>query len=144
MDHDPALAPQLASLTGLSVGWWSSKRHTSIWMLVLPQQQRLVLLVEEATRAPRRGLVGKAATRLSARSPFASKTGPGQGWVCAFEADFDGILGIDYLHPLVRPGRLVLEARRVTKREFKSVSRRGYGLFGVRNSRKLRDEELSC
>jgi hypothetical protein len=118
MANDPA-DPQLAKLSGLSVGWWASRKHTSIWLLILPRQRRFVVLVHKASAPRRRSrVVAAVAENLGARSPFNPRGARAGGWVCAFETAFEGIAGMDYVLPLVRPGRLVLEARQVVQRNF--------------------------
>ena len=57
---------------------------------------------------------------LTAHSPFQSnQSGPGN--VLAFEVGWRNIIGLDYSNPLCLPGRVVLEAKHVIKREFLNV-----------------------
>lgn len=58
-------------------------------------------------------------TRLAASSPFKSRA---NGGVLVYEVDWKHVVGMDYSNPLCLPGRVVLEARQVMKREFLRVS----------------------
>ena len=58
---------------------------------------------------------------FAAASPFHHSRGQDSGYVLAFEVELQSIVGLDYSNPLILHGRMVMEARRVTKREFLTV-----------------------
>lgn len=60
--------------------------------------------------------------QLGAKSPFSSSFYGESGCVFAFEVPLERVVGLDYLNPLCQPGRVVLEAQHVRKREFRTVS----------------------
>lgn len=68
---------------------------------------------------PRKG-IKRVLRHLTAHSPFQNTQGPSN--VLAFEIGWGNIVGLDYSNPLCLPGRVVLEAKHVIKREFLSVS----------------------
>lgn len=121
----------LAILHGLRVGMWSAREHQGLWLLILPSKEQFVFVAEKALKsatggpndAPRRFGTGTSALlrQLGAHSPFRSTVYKSGGCAFAFEVPFDSVCGIDYSNPLIRPGRLVLEAKNVRKREFVTV-----------------------
>ena len=54
-------------------------------------------------------------------SPFHHSRGRDSGFVLAFEVEWSSICGMDYSNPLCQDGRVVVEAKQVTKREFQTV-----------------------
>ena len=54
-------------------------------------------------------------------SPFHHSRGHDSGFVLAFEVEWGSICGLDYSNPLCQDGRVVVEAKHVTKREFQTV-----------------------
>ncbi len=58
---------------------------------------------------------------FAAASPFHHSRGQDSGYVLAFEVELQSIVGLDYSNPLILHGRMVMEARHVTKREFLTV-----------------------
>jgi len=66
--------------------------------------------------------------RVRTNSPFNPKQpvqwNAAQQLIVAFEMHWDAVVGIDWSRPLVHDGRVVLEARSVVKRIFRSVRRR--------------------
>ena len=134
------MAAQEVPLWSLSLGMWSTGRHTGLELLVMPRSQLLVFLVDAAggsrslaskLPAGSRSLASKLPAGLSspgrplavlgARSPF-NPAHLGRTCTIAFEVDLASVVGIDYTNELCRPGRVVLEALQVRKREFRTVS----------------------
>lgn len=100
-------------------------------MLILPWKELFVVIVETwdpvdlggGTSLKRFSTGTNALLRqLGAHSPFRSKIYKDRGCAFAFEVHFDCITGMDYMNHLIQPGRFVLEAKDVRKREFLSVS----------------------
>ena len=117
-----AAAPLEVPLTRVAVGMWASRRHRTCQLLLLPDQQQLVVLVDRRHAAPkspsRFSLAG-----LAVKSPFASghtrfRTA---GCVHTFEVPFASLRGLDYSNPLCLEARLVLEVVHLRKREFSTV-----------------------
>jgi len=119
-------------LSSLCVGMWKSRRHASLWMIIAPKRDAFVFVVEHEEVDIGSGVL----RQLGAESPFASskKTrgtqsvmhgvkdeGRGDGMSVAFEVGFDSVMGVDYSNPLVRKGRMVVEACHVAKKEFPSM-----------------------
>lgn len=118
-------ATQLAVLSDVAVGMWSAKDQ-GMWFLIVPRRHLLVFIVEsEPNSSKRRIPFGPTTTnllrQLGAHSPFSSVVHRDGGCAFAFEVSFDNISGIDYSISLLMPGRLVLEAHKVRKREFESL-----------------------
>lgn len=126
-------------LSSLCVGMWRSRRHASLWMIIAPRRRAFVFVVEYEEVDVGSGVL----RQLGAESPFASskkmcgsrsvlsgrkdrKDGVsekdrGNGMSVAFEVGFDTVMGVDYSNPLVRKGRMVVEACHVVKKEFPSI-----------------------
>lgn len=115
-------------LSSLCVGMWKSRRHASLWMIIAPKRDAFVFVVEHEEVDTGSGVL----RQLGAESPFASskKTrgtksviheGRGDGMSVAFEVSFNTVMGVDYSNPLVRKGRMVVEACHVVKKEFPSM-----------------------
>lgn len=121
--------PREVELTALSVGMWSSRSHSSLSLLLLPAS--LVLLADR-TAAVRASTSAAVLSQLGAKSPFHSTFYKG-GCVCAFEVPLAAICGLDYTNPLCQPGRVVVEAHGMRKREFKTV--RAHAAAGCRPAR---------
>ena len=117
-----APAPLEALLTRVTVGMWASRRHRTCQLLLLPDQQQLVVLVDRRHAAPkspsRFSLAG-----LTVKSPFASGHSRFRtaGCVHTFEVPFASMRGLDYNNPLCLEARLVLEVVHLRKREFPTV-----------------------
>jgi hypothetical protein len=101
---------------------WASRRHRNCQLLLLPDQQQLVVLVDRRHAAPkspsRFSLAG-----LAVKSPFASGHSRFRtaGCVHTFEVPFASLRGLDYSNPLCLEARLVLEVSNLRKREFSTV-----------------------
>ena len=120
---------QLVVLSGLKIGMWSSREHEALWLLVLRTKSLFVFIVEPLNvnsqkvrniRFPTK----TALLRLTgAASPFdRSRKDRDRHAVIAFEVSWNNISGVSYEHPLVQPGRFVIESHYVKKCEFTSLS----------------------
>lgn len=124
-----------APLTALSLGMWSSKGHEDdVMIYILPNKRSLVLISDRsrpASRGSAQRFTATALKQLGACSPFSSSYYGTKGCVICFEVDFDRIIGLDYLNPLLQTGRLVMEAEHIRKREFRHVleATSYYGLY---------------
>ena len=134
--ESPQPKPVLQKLSGLTIGMWKSRAHESLYLLVLPSTFVFVVeagpkpsVLRTSLNSPR--LVGLNSlntlnTSLSASpilkqfvsaSPFSCGQHAETGvMMFAFEVRFDSVAGVDYQNPLVRQGRLTLEALGVTRR----------------------------
>lgn len=122
-------------LSGLRIGMWRCRKHESLWLVVAPRFQKFVFLVElEQDKSRSSFRQGRNVARfrqrsmlehLGAHSPFSSSYmyGEEESCVFAFEVKYYAIRGVNYDNPLVRAGKLVLDACNVEKREFKNVRR---------------------
>ena len=62
-------------------------------------------------------------SQLNAKSPFrTSSCKAGAYMVVAFEIKWDDVCGLNYHNPLCLDGRVVMEAAKLTKRQFLTVS----------------------
>lgn len=105
-----------APLSGLWVGMWRAPSRSKLTFLSLPGPRQFVLLVESG---PSRR------TSLSDLAARAFPSTPKDITVRAFELPWQGLVGLDYSNPLCSAGRVVLEARGVRLRVFKTVRRGG-------------------
>lgn len=114
--------PTLALLKSLKIGMWTAKNDQN-WLLILPKSSIFVFIVEKGGHTQhRRFSTSKFFKQLRNSSPFSStQYKDSDGCVFAFEVDCDKISGIDYSHPLVRDGRLALEANQILRREFTKI-----------------------
>lgn len=119
----------LGILSGVSVGMWkATNSHHELWLLTLPRRELFVVVLQsnppDSQSLHRRRLASSAhlLQQLGAHSPFRSAVDKSKkNCVFAFELAFDAITGIDYSAPLIRPSRLVLEAKNVRKMEFDAL-----------------------
>jgi hypothetical protein len=135
---------------------WKSRKHESLWIIVVPERELFVFVVEpdwgpettqrlsgersrgefSVTKSLRRDVVLK---QLGAESPFSLHGRSREhGSVFAFEIHWSsGVHGVDYSNPLLRTGKLVLDASNVEKKEFGSMRslREYYGVHGNGYSR---------
>lgn len=102
-------------MSGLWVGMWRASSQSTLVLFVLPTTQQFVFLVGSAPH--RRSL-------LSGMAQHSASPSPGQR-VQAFEVGWQGLVGLKYTNPLCSAGRLVLEARDIRRRTFKSVRKQG-------------------
>eukprot|EP00798_Chlamydomonas_sp_ICE-L_P014123 gene14123-20079_t len=139
--------PEPLPLTKLATGVWASGRSHQTYIVSMASRKMFVLLVVKQYRAtPARGgsmcggsrmeprqLLSQVRQLLDKRNPLVAPfkelgqymegtNSESAGWVVALEVPWGGIVGIDYLNPLHADGRLVLEAKSVTKRVFDSLS----------------------
>ena len=154
--ESPQPKPVLQKLSGLTIGMWKSRAHESLYLLVLPSTFVFVVETGPKPSVPRTSLnsprlvglnslntsLNSLNTSLSASpilkqfvsaSPFSCGQHAEMGvMVFAFEVRFDSVAGVDYQNPLVRQGRLTLEALGVTRREFCSLDalKVWYGVVG--------------
>ena len=115
---------------------WKSRAHESLYLLVLPDS--FVFVVEttapvarktsgSAFSSPRERLNTLNASpiikQLVSASPFTydDRGGGSGGAIFAFEVHHDRVAGVNYQNPLLRQGRLTVEAFGVTKRGFGSM-----------------------
>jgi len=122
-------------LSGLRIGMWRCRKHESLWLVVAPRFQKFVFLVErQQDSKTRSSFQGRNVARfrqrsmlehLGAHSPFSSSYlyHDEDSCVFAFEVKYLAIRGVNYNNPLVRDGKLVLDACNVEKREFKNVGK---------------------
>ena len=62
-------------------------------------------------------------SQLNAKSPFRTSSGTaGRFRSVAFEIEWKDICGFNYFNPLCNDGRVVIEAAKLTKRQFMTVS----------------------
>ena len=121
------MGTQLAVLSATSVGMWSAKKDQGMWFLIVPRRHLLVFIVESDSNSSsmkRRSfgpIPANLLRQLGAHSPFSSVVHRDGGCAFAFEVSFENISGIDCSISLLLPGRLVLEAHKVHKREFESL-----------------------
>ncbi|GLC45031.1 hypothetical protein PLESTB_001461200 [Pleodorina starrii] len=113
-------------LTSLSLGVHSPRRCPYRALLSDHENKRFVIIVlrEEPQQAD--GRFGKAFQHVVTRvwdknNPFSWGDDSPAHRVVALEIDWSSIVGIDYRCPLHDDGKLVLEARQVVKRCFKTV-----------------------
>jgi hypothetical protein len=124
-----------APLTALNIGMWSSTGHEDDLMIYILPNKRSLVLISDRSRPASRGsaqrFTATALKQLGACSPFSSSYYGTKGCVISFEVDFDRIIGLDYLNPLLQTGRLVMEAEHIRKREFRHVleATSYYGLY---------------
>jgi hypothetical protein len=110
---------RLIELTGLAMGMWKRRQspNQTLYMLVNPGLKIFVLLCDQRVGHHS----NSAGVFIGARSPFTSTLFKNRRCVFAFEVHHDGVEGLDYSNPLLQPGRLVIEARGIRKREFSSI-----------------------
>ncbi|KAG2491299.1 hypothetical protein HYH03_010305 [Edaphochlamys debaryana] len=119
--------PRLNLLTGLSFGVHCPRRSAYRALLSDHENKRFVVLLLRDDLREADGRLGKAWQRVVTRvwdrnNPFSwgAEESPAHK-VVALEVDWSALVGIDYRCPLHDDGKLVLEARLVTKRCFKTV-----------------------
>ncbi|GFR43621.1 hypothetical protein Agub_g4720, partial [Astrephomene gubernaculifera] len=117
---------KLHYLTSLSFGVHSPRRCPYRALLSDQENKRFVIIVlrEEPQQAD--GRFGKALQHVSTRlwnknNPFSWTDESPAHRVVALEIEWSSVVGIDYRCPLHDDGKLVLEARQVVKRCFKTV-----------------------
>lgn len=127
-DTSVPLSSRAARLSGLRIGMWRSRKHETLWLIVAPKYSKFVFVVEQQdtkVETPRRGALQRRSSmlrQLGAHSPFtASSVYTEKSRVFCFDVRYSDIRGVDYLNPLVRSGKLVLDAFHVSKREFADV-----------------------
>lgn len=129
----------ITPLSGLTIGMWKSRKHEHLWILVVPEKEMFVFLVKpwsDAHRVPTQQGGGESRRKtfqkrdamlkqFGAESPFSfhPSHGRGEGVVFGFEVEWRHVKGVNYSNPLVRQGRLVVEACNVEKKEFSSLNR---------------------
>eukprot|EP00890_Picochlorum_soloecismus_P003330 jgi/Picsp_1/3999/NSC_01511-R1_protein len=139
-------------LSGLRIGMWRCRKHESLWLVVAPRYLKFVFLVERQQDKTRSSFQGRNVARfrqrsmlehLGAHSPFSSSYmyEEEESCVFAFEVKYLAIRGVDYNNPLVRAGKLVLDACNVEKREFKNIDM-AMKYYEVDHS--LTDKACSC
>ncbi|KAL0032280.1 hypothetical protein WJX79_002214 [Trebouxia sp. C0005] len=121
-DLGPQACDEAADITYLTVGFWRrSAKPAPLSFLVLHSREKFVLLAEEpwsGQQAHSRRLF-KIVKQLNAKSPFrTSSCGAGNYLVVGFEIKWEDVCGLNYHNPLCQPGRVVIEAAHVTKRQF--------------------------
>ncbi len=148
-DLGPQACDEAADITYLTVGFWRrSAKPAPLSFLVLHSSEKFVLLAEEPwsgqqvsssavvrllilklslTAAVRRlqahsRRLFKIVKQLNAKSPFrTSSCRAGNYLVVGFEISWEDMCGLNYHNPLCQPGRVVIEAANVTKRQFLTV-----------------------
>ncbi|CAK9034769.1 unnamed protein product [Durusdinium trenchii] len=127
--------PAFLPLTALSVGRFASTHHSMIFLWVSgikgigrkteTKEKKLVIVVvqDEAKKQPAVMLQSSWALKNSPFfAPLSESSRPYRG-VCSFEICLDEIAGLDYWNPLlVDASRVVIEARRLTRRWFPDLS----------------------
>lgn len=74
-------------------------------------------------------------SQLNVKSPFrTSSCKAGAYMVVAFEIKWEDICGFNYHNPLCIDGRVVMEAAKLTKRQFLTVSTHASGAFHLAQS----------
>ncbi|KAL0054238.1 hypothetical protein WJX82_005935 [Trebouxia sp. C0006] len=121
-DLGPQACDEAADITYLTVGFWRrSAKPAPLSFLVLHSSEKFVLLAEEpwsGQQAHSRRLF-KIVKQLNAKSPFrTSSCRAGNYLVVGFEINWEDVCGLNYHNPLCQPGRVVIEAAHVTKRQF--------------------------
>lgn len=121
-DLGPQACDEAADITYLTVGFWRrSAKPAPLSFLVLHSSEKFVLLSEEpwsGQQAHSRRLF-KIVKQLNAKSPFrTSSCRAGNYLVVGFEINWEDVCGLNYHNPLCQPGRVVIEAAHVTKRQF--------------------------
>jgi hypothetical protein len=112
-------------LVSLGMGTWTQK-HNGIFLYVLPEL--LVAISDTTSKNSQQGertlLKVGVLESLASRSPFGSMLRQQQEKCCvlACELRLDNIVGVDWWAPLLEPARLVLEAKGIRQRQFKTVS----------------------
>lgn len=113
---------QEADISYLTVGFWRrSAKPGPLSFLVMHSKQMFVLLSEEpwkGQQAQSKKLF-RLVSQLNAKSPFrTSSCKAGAYMVVAFEIKWEDVLGFSYHNPLCLDGRVVIEAAKLTKRQF--------------------------
>lgn len=141
----------ITPLSGLTIGMWKSRKHEHLWILVAPQKEMFVFLVKPWSHDCRvspecGGRESRVKTfhkreavlkQFGAESPFSfhSSSERGEGVIFGFEVGWRHVKGVNYRNPLVRQGKLVLEACEVEKKEFASIKhvKKYYGIASSRD-----------
>ena len=139
-----------ADITYLTVGFWRrSDKPAPLSLLVLHSSEKFVLLSEEPWRGQQVRPIAvlllahklaitasvldyafqaqskrlfKLVKQLNTKSPFkTSSCSAGPYTVVAFEIRWEDICGFNYHNPLCMDGRVVIEAAKLTKRQFLTV-----------------------
>ncbi|DBA96501.1 TPA: hypothetical protein ACH3X1_015380 [Trebouxia sp. C0004] len=122
VDLRPQACDEASDITYLTVGFWRrSAKPAPLSFFVLHSSEKFVLLAEEpwcGQQAHSRRLF-KIVKQLNAKSPFrTSSCRAGNYLVVSFEINWEDVCGFNYHNPLCQPGRVVIEAAHVTKRQF--------------------------
>lgn len=125
--------PQFVPLTALYVGRHASTNHGVLFLWVsgfgpsegAPKRLVLVAVQDKAKPQPAKTLRCWSMKNSPFFAPQSGLEGklPFRG-VCTFEMDLSDIVGLDYINPLlVDASRLVIEARKITRRWFPTLDR---------------------
>jgi hypothetical protein len=128
--------PVIRPLSALTIGMWKSRQHESLYLIVKPEAHVFVFVVHlpesianrQTREAPSpRGLHSPRLNssllrQIGASSPFSYDRHVNTGTVFGFEVAFGNVKGVNYANPLVRQGKITLEAVEVKKREFRNMA----------------------